>query len=130
MFLKICSEGTSVHGLITQGKGAGNGTVRKWTPGVLQWMDEKYQRRGGIHQISFIRVRANGPGGGDNKAGGLCKPSPFRVVHRHRHRHPPSPIRGPSVHQATMVEKTKIRKDEVVTREYTINLHKRLHGWY
>ncbi|XP_024386477.1 large ribosomal subunit protein eL31 [Physcomitrium patens] len=27
-----------------------------------------------------------------------------------------------------MVEKTKIRKDEVVTREYTINLHKRLHG--
>ncbi|KAG8094435.1 hypothetical protein GUJ93_ZPchr0012g21740 [Zizania palustris] len=21
------------------------------------------------------------------------------------------------------------RKDEVVTREYTINLHKRLHGW-
>jgi len=22
------------------------------------------------------------------------------------------------------------RKDEVVTREYTINLHKRLHGWY
>jgi len=22
------------------------------------------------------------------------------------------------------------RKEEVVTREYTINLHKRLHGWY
>jgi hypothetical protein len=22
------------------------------------------------------------------------------------------------------------RKDEVITREYTINLHKRLHGWY
>jgi len=22
------------------------------------------------------------------------------------------------------------RKDEVATREYTINLHKRLHGWY
>ncbi|VAI60186.1 unnamed protein product [Triticum turgidum subsp. durum] len=22
------------------------------------------------------------------------------------------------------------RKDEVVTREYTVNLHKRLHGWY
>jgi hypothetical protein len=22
------------------------------------------------------------------------------------------------------------RKDEVVTREYTINLHRRLHGWY
>jgi hypothetical protein len=22
------------------------------------------------------------------------------------------------------------RKDEVVTREYTINLHKRLHGWH
>ncbi|MFS7916738.1 putative ribosomal protein L31e [Helianthus anomalus] len=28
-----------------------------------------------------------------------------------------------------MVEKTKGRKEEVVTREYTINLHKRLHGW-
>ncbi|XP_054824969.1 60S ribosomal protein L31 [Prosopis cineraria] len=27
-----------------------------------------------------------------------------------------------------MVEKTKGRKEEVVTREYTINLHKRLHG--
>ncbi|CAI9100506.1 OLC1v1037622C1 [Oldenlandia corymbosa var. corymbosa] len=27
-----------------------------------------------------------------------------------------------------MVEKTKIRKEDVVTREYTINLHKRLHG--
>ncbi|KAI3981813.1 hypothetical protein MKX01_027798 [Papaver californicum] len=27
-----------------------------------------------------------------------------------------------------MVEKTKIRKEEIVTREYTINLHKRLHG--
>eukprot|EP00270_Netrium_digitus_P015050 TRINITY_DN520_c0_g1_i2.p2 TRINITY_DN520_c0_g1~~TRINITY_DN520_c0_g1_i2.p2 ORF type:complete len:121 (+),score=48.53 TRINITY_DN520_c0_g1_i2:322-684(+) len=27
-----------------------------------------------------------------------------------------------------MVEKSKIRKDDVVTREYTINLHKRLHG--
>ncbi|BBN17959.1 large subunit ribosomal protein L31e [Marchantia polymorpha subsp. ruderalis] len=27
-----------------------------------------------------------------------------------------------------MVEKGKSRKDEVVTREYTINLHKRLHG--
>ncbi|KAK7858775.1 60s ribosomal protein l31 [Quercus suber] len=26
-----------------------------------------------------------------------------------------------------MVEKT--RKEEVVSREYTINLHKRLHGW-
>jgi hypothetical protein len=25
---------------------------------------------------------------------------------------------------------TGTRKDEVVTREYTINLHKRLHGWY
>jgi large subunit ribosomal protein L31e len=22
------------------------------------------------------------------------------------------------------------RKEEVVTREYTVNLHKRLHGWY
>lgn len=31
---------------------------------------------------------------------------------------------------ATMVEKaSKGRKEEVVTREYTINLHKRLHGW-
>lgn len=30
---------------------------------------------------------------------------------------------------ATMVEKGKSRKDEVVTREYTIHLHKRLHGW-
>lgn len=29
-----------------------------------------------------------------------------------------------------MVDKTKGRKEEVVTREYTINLHKRLHGWY
>ncbi|BBH08311.1 Ribosomal protein L31e family protein [Prunus dulcis] len=29
-----------------------------------------------------------------------------------------------------MVEKTKGRKEEVVTREYTINLHKRLHGWW
>jgi hypothetical protein len=29
----------------------------------------------------------------------------------------------------TMVEKGKSRKDEVVTREYTIHLHKRLHGW-
>lgn len=28
-----------------------------------------------------------------------------------------------------MVEKTKGRKEEVVSREYTINLHKRLHGW-
>lgn len=28
-----------------------------------------------------------------------------------------------------MVEKTKGRKEEVVTREFTINLHKRLHGW-
>ncbi|KAG5041606.1 hypothetical protein JHK85_014082 [Glycine max] len=27
-----------------------------------------------------------------------------------------------------MVEKAKGRKEEVVTREYTINLHKRLHG--
>lgn len=27
-----------------------------------------------------------------------------------------------------MVDKTKSRKDEVVSREYTINLHKRLHG--
>ncbi|KAK9947892.1 PREDICTED: 60S ribosomal protein L31 [Fragaria vesca subsp. vesca] len=27
-----------------------------------------------------------------------------------------------------MVEKTKGRKEEVVTREFTINLHKRLHG--
>eukprot|EP00897_Mesotaenium_endlicherianum_P003916 jgi/Mesen1/3552/ME000199S02705 len=27
-----------------------------------------------------------------------------------------------------MVEKGKPRKDEVVTREYTVNLHKRLHG--
>ncbi|RZR70839.1 hypothetical protein BHM03_00001851, partial [Ensete ventricosum] len=31
---------------------------------------------------------------------------------------------------AKMVEKgNKGRKEEVVTREYTINLHKRLHGW-
>lgn len=29
-----------------------------------------------------------------------------------------------------MVEKSTGRKEEVVTREYTINLHKRLHGWY
>ncbi|MQM21211.1 hypothetical protein Taro_054246 [Colocasia esculenta] len=30
-----------------------------------------------------------------------------------------------------MVEKGgKGRKEEVVTREYTVNLHKRLHGWY
>ena len=29
-----------------------------------------------------------------------------------------------------MVEKGKSRKDEIVTREYTINLHKRLHSWY
>lgn len=30
-----------------------------------------------------------------------------------------------------MVEKgSKARKEEVVAREYTINLHKRLHGWY
>ncbi|KAL8136366.1 hypothetical protein V2J09_002367 [Rumex salicifolius] len=28
-----------------------------------------------------------------------------------------------------MVEKAQGRKEEVVTREYTINLHKRLHGW-
>ncbi|KAF9669191.1 hypothetical protein SADUNF_Sadunf14G0082200 [Salix dunnii] len=28
-----------------------------------------------------------------------------------------------------MVEKTNGRKEEVVSREYTINLHKRLHGW-
>eukprot|EP00475_Leptophrys_vorax_P030128 TRINITY_DN448_c0_g1_i1.p1 TRINITY_DN448_c0_g1~~TRINITY_DN448_c0_g1_i1.p1 ORF type:complete len:122 (+),score=29.05 TRINITY_DN448_c0_g1_i1:189-554(+) len=27
-----------------------------------------------------------------------------------------------------MVEKGKSRKDEIVTREYTINLHKRVHG--
>jgi hypothetical protein len=32
---------------------------------------------------------------------------------------------------AKMPEKSgKGRKEEVVTREYTINLHKRLHGWY
>jgi large subunit ribosomal protein L31e len=34
---------------------------------------------------------------------------------------------------AEMSEKKRgagTRKDEVVTREYTINLHKRLHGWY
>lgn len=32
---------------------------------------------------------------------------------------------------AKMVEKgSKARKEEVVAREYTINLHKRLHGWY
>nr|GLL34540.1 60S ribosomal protein L31 [Ipomoea trifida] len=36
---------------------------------------------------------------------------------------------GLIVSSATMVEKTsKARKEEVVTREYTINLHKRLHG--
>jgi hypothetical protein len=31
-----------------------------------------------------------------------------------------------------MVEKKggAARKEEVVTREYTINLHKRLHSWY
>jgi hypothetical protein len=30
-----------------------------------------------------------------------------------------------------MPEKSgKGRKEEVITREYTINLHKRLHGWY
>ncbi|KAI5397332.1 60S ribosomal protein L31, variant 3 [Lathyrus oleraceus] len=30
-----------------------------------------------------------------------------------------------------MVEKgASGRKEEVVTREYTINLHKRLHGWF
>ncbi|RYR74341.1 hypothetical protein Ahy_A02g009017 [Arachis hypogaea] len=29
-----------------------------------------------------------------------------------------------------MVEKAKGRKEEVVTREYTINLHKRLHSWF
>jgi len=29
-----------------------------------------------------------------------------------------------------MVDKGKSRKDEVVTREYTIHLHKRLHGWW
>jgi hypothetical protein len=29
-----------------------------------------------------------------------------------------------------MVDKGKSRKDEVVTREYTIHLHKRLHSWY
>ncbi|KAK8963625.1 60S ribosomal protein L31 [Platanthera guangdongensis] len=30
-----------------------------------------------------------------------------------------------------MVEKGgKGRKEDVVTQEYTINLHKRLHGWY
>lgn len=30
-----------------------------------------------------------------------------------------------------MVEKSnKARKEEIVTREFTINLHKRLHGWY
>lgn len=28
-----------------------------------------------------------------------------------------------------MVEKTRGRTEEVVTREYTVNLHKRLHGW-
>ena len=32
--------------------------------------------------------------------------------------------------RAKMVEKTKGRKEEVVSREYTINLHKRLHSWY
>lgn len=29
---------------------------------------------------------------------------------------------------AAMVEKGKCRRDDVVTREYTINLHRRLHG--
>merc|ERR1712007_76118 len=47
---------------------------------------------------------------------------------RHHACTPPSPTWAGSQQQATMVEKTKIRKDEVVTREYTINLHKRLHG--
>ncbi|KAG0615928.1 hypothetical protein M758_5G076800 [Ceratodon purpureus] len=39
--------------------------------------------------------------------------------------HAPPPLHHPT---ATMVEKGKSRKDEVVTRDYTINLHKRLHG--
>jgi len=30
---------------------------------------------------------------------------------------------------AAMVEKGKSRRNDVVTREYTINLHRRLHGW-
>ena len=31
--------------------------------------------------------------------------------------------------KSIMVEKGKTRREEVVTREYTINLHKRLHGY-
>ncbi|KAG5559246.1 hypothetical protein RHGRI_008966 [Rhododendron griersonianum] len=44
---------------------------------------------------------------------------------------PPNPTAGIAeecAKRAKMVDKTKGRKEEVVTREYTINLHKRLHG--
>ncbi len=40
------------------------------------------------------------------------------------------PLSSWSCAAVTMVDKGKSRKDEVVTREYTIHLHKRLHSWY
>ncbi|KAI4379517.1 hypothetical protein MLD38_005800 [Melastoma candidum] len=42
-----------------------------------------------------------------------------------------SPGRPPIIvsrRRSKMSDKSKVRKEEVVTREYTINLHKRLHG--
>ncbi|MFS8025510.1 hypothetical protein Hanom_Chr16g01475891 [Helianthus anomalus] len=47
----------------------------------------------------------------------FCRPSALQNLHH-------KVFRG-----EIMVEKTKGMKAEVVTREYTINLHKRLHGW-
>lgn len=79
----------------------------------------------------WIRVRVEGKveEGRDNKARTVASQALFLVRHR-ACKATPSPTWARSQQQATMVEKTKIRKDEVVTREYTINLHKRLHGWY
>ncbi|MFS7944185.1 hypothetical protein Hanom_Chr06g00509091 [Helianthus anomalus] len=58
----------------------------------------------------------------------LCCPSPLRNLH---HKGTiPSLWQGVVLRGETMVEKTKGMKEEVVMREYTINLHNRLHGCF
>ncbi|KAG6589975.1 60S ribosomal protein L31, partial [Cucurbita argyrosperma subsp. sororia] len=52
---------------------------------------------------------------------------PFIFTSRLLHRFNPRKVKSKKP-TADMVEKTKGRKEEVVSREYTINLHKRLHG--
>jgi hypothetical protein len=43
---------------------------------------------------------------------------------------PAPPASRAEPNRPEMAERKGSRKEEVVTREYTINLHKRLHGWY